>query len=773
MIKHYFKIAFRNVMKHKAYSLINLVGLCLGMISCIYITLWVQDELGWDGFHKNYNMLYRFIAKMNDGWHESTPLALVPNLREKFPEIDKMTRFSKKKYNIRFGHINSSENGALIDRDFFDMFSFPFVRGDVQSNFNNSTSIVITERIAKKFFLTQNPIGQSLVINNDKQFIITGILKDVPENSHIRFDFLLPINQLRERADTDWSYDCVSYLTLNNNMKLSGFQDKISNFIMENDTMDWDVLLQAQPFQKIHLYSLNGMDPIIYIYIFMGLALTILFIACVNFVNLSTSRSIFRAKEIGLRKVVGAEKKEIIKQFMGESITLSMIALFLSIIGALLLFPLLNQLSGKPIAFSYFFNIFNILGVLALGILTGVGSGIYPALLLSSIAPVKTVKGKIQYTTGSKLLRRLFVSTQFIVTVILIITTLTMDRQLNYMWNKDLGFNKDQVLSIPMNDQLWKNYSVFKENLKQNTNIINVTSAYNNPTDISHTNVIDWKGNRSGKPITIKDQSIDYDYFDLFNMEIIKGRAFSKAFPTDNECFILNEEAVKLTGFSSPIGKLITVWAKKGKIIGVVKNFHSSSFHEKIKPIVFMLSERHGPRTKMFIKLITYDISETLQFIKNKAAHFAPNNQFEYTFLDDVFADQYSKDQRRGALYRIFTILAVIISCLGLYGLVSLVLSSKTKEIGIRKVFGATVTKMITLVSKEFVILISISTFIGWPVSYLVITSILNNYAYKASINIWIFLAAWIIILFLAAISVAGKVVKVALTNPIESLKYE
>ena len=773
MLKHFFRIASRNIMRHKAYSLINLVGLALGMISCIYITLWVQDELGWDGFHKNYNKLYRFTAKMSDGFHVSTPLALVPNLREKFPEIDKMTRFSPKKYNVRLGDVNSNENGALIDRDFFDMFSFPFIRGNAQSNFNSSKTIVITERIAKKFFLTQDPIGQVLVINNDKQFIITGILKDVPENSHIRFDFLLPIRQLREGADSDWSYDCVSYLTLNNSMNFSNFQDKISYFISENDRMNWDVLLQAQPFRKIHLYSLNGTDPIIYIYIFIALALAILIIACVNFVNLSISRSVFRAKEIGLRKVVGAEKKDIIIQFMGESITLSLIALLLSIIGALLLYPMLNQISGKQISSSDFFSIYNILGALGLGVLTGLGSGIYPALLLSSIVPATTVKGKIQYTMGSKFLRRLFVSSQFIVTVILIIITLTMYRQLNYIRNMDLGFNKEQVLSIPMNDQLWRNFSVFKENLKQNTNIINVTSAYNNPTDISHTNLINWKGNSTGKPITIKDQSIDYDYFDLFKMDIIEGRAFSKDFPNDDECFILNEEAVKLTGFSSPIGRLITIWAKEGMIIGVVKNFHSSSFHEKIKPIVFMISERHGPRTKIFVKLKTHNISETIQYIKSKAAHFAPNNQFEYTFLDDVFADQYSKDQRLSALYRIFTILAVIISCLGLYGLVSLSLSIKTKEIGIRKVLGATVAKIITLVLKEFVILICISTFIGWLVSYFVVDNILNNYAYNAGISFWIFFAAWIIILFMTVLSIASRVLKAALTNPVDSLKYE
>lgn len=665
------------------------------------------------------------------------------------------------------------KKGALIDKDFFDMFSFPLARGEILKNFNDSKSIMITEQLARKLFLTQDPIGRPIMIDNDKRFIIAGILKDVPENSHIRFDFLLPINQLRKNADNDWSYDCVSYLTLKNNSNLKEFQNKISPFIMDNNAMNWDVRLKAQPFRRIHLYSLNGNDPIVYIYIFIVLALAILFIACVNFINLSTSRSIFRAREIGLRKIAGAEKKDIVIQFMGESITLSIVALFLSITGALSLLPVLNQISGKQITFSNFFSLNNILGALVLSVLTGLVSGIYPALLLSSIAPVKSVKGKIQYTAGSKLLRRLFVSGQFIVTVILIITTLTMYRQLNYIRNMDLGLNKDQVLSVPMNDQLWKNFSIFKEGLKQYPDIINITSAYNNPTDIFHTNLINWNGNSSGKPISIKDQSVDCEYFDLFEMKIIKGRTFSNEFPADRDGFILNEEAVKLTGFDSPIGKLITVWKKQGEIIGVVKNFHSSSFHEKIKPTVFMLSERHGRRTKLFIKISSKNISKTLQFIKSKAAEFAPDNRFEYTFLDEFFAEQYSNDQRVGAFYRIFAILAVIISCLGLYGLVSLVLNTKIKEIGIRKVLGATITKIITLVSKEFVILICFSAFIGWSISYFVIKNILNNYAYKAGISIWVFFGAWMIILFLALLSVAGKVVKAALKNPVDSLRQE
>lgn len=773
MIKHYFKTALRNIKKSKIYFLINVGGLALGMISCIYITLWVRDELGWDRFHENYHKLYRFTPQMTDGTHSWTPLALVPSLRGKFPEIDTMTRFSRKKYNIRFGDTDVSENGGLIDRTFFDIFSFPLYRGDIQDNFNDSTSIVLTERLAGKLFPSGDPIGQPVIVNNGKRFIVTGIMKNVPENSHLQFDFLLPIRQMREGADTDWSYDCFSYFTLKDKTNPDVFQKKISHFISENDKMDHNVLLKIQSFGHIHLHSLNGTDPIVYIYIFMGLALIILLIACINFINISTSRSVFRAKEIGIRKVAGAQKKEIIRQFMGESAAMSMAALFLSIIGACFLFPWLNRLSGKQILPGDFFTPVNILGALVLGIVTGLGSGIYPALRLSSIAPVKTVKGTFRHTAGSTRLSRVFVSSQFTVTVILIITTLTMYRQLNFMLNRDLGFKRDQVISIPMNDALRDNYPLLKENLKRHTGIINVTSAYNNPTDIYHSNVINWKGNPAGKPVTVKDQSVDYDYFDLFQMEIVRGRSFSREFPTDRDGFILNQTAAALTGYNDPIGRPVTVWAKEGKIIGVVRDFHSSSFHQKIKPTVFMLSERHGRRTRMFVKLRAQDITGSLGYIRQTLSRLAPDSHFEYTFLDDVFAGQYAKDQRLGNLYCTFTILAVIISCLGLYGMVSLILSGKTREFGIRKVLGSTVTGIITLVSREFLTLISLSTLIGWPVSYLVVNSILSRYQYRAGISIWIFLAAWIMVLFLAALSIGGRVLRSARANPLNSLKYE
>lgn len=773
MIFNYVRSAFRNIRKYKSHSLINLVGLGLAMTCCIYIMLWVQDEWAFDGFHKNYDRLYRFVVKMDDGWHESTPLALVPTVRERFPEIEQMTRFSKKRYNVRSGGTSSNEKGALIDRNFFAMFSFPLVTGEVQSNFSNSHTILITQRLARKFFPDENPIGRPLIIENNKRFTITGVMKNVPQNSHIQFDFLLPIKQMRENANTDWSYDCRSYLTVKDTVNLDDFQHKIASTINDHNPMDWNVLLKAQPFGKIHLYSLNGTNPVIYIYIFIGLALVILFIACVNFVNLSNSLSVFRAKEIALRRVAGAKKVDVVIQFVGEATLLSLAALVFSIIAAFILLPVLNQLSGKQIDFNDFFSLTNILGALSMAGFTGILCAIYPALLLSSIPPAQTVRGRTQYRESSKIFRRIFLSTQFIVTIILIIGTLTMYRQLNFIWHMDLGLNKDQVISIPMNKQLRSSYSPFKDSLMQNTGIVHVTSAYNNPTNIFHTNLIDWQGNKSGKPISIMDQSVDYDYFALFAMTFVNGRSFSRKFPADEKAFVLNEAALKLIGYKNPIGKTVTLWKTEGPIIGIVKDFHSSPIHQKIKPTVFMLSERHGPRTKIFVKLKSSNISATLQFIRSKVTKFAPNNPFEFTFLNEFFARQYLNDQRISALYRIFASLAVVISCLGLYGLVSSAVNGRTKEIGIRKVLGSTIPKIVTLLSKEFVILICLSTLIAWPLSHLIIQRILDNYAYKVDIGIFIYLLSWMIIFSLALISVGSKIFRAAHSNPVDSLRSE
>jgi ABC-type antimicrobial peptide transport system permease subunit len=773
MLLHFLRIGYRNILKRKATSVINLVGLALGMVSCIYISAWVQDELGWDRFHANYDRLHRFYSSMSSGVTESTPLALVPTLRDNYPEIAQLTRFSPKRYSLRSGDLAITENGALVDREFFDMFTFPFLKGDIGENFDASRSMVITERLANKIFLNGDPVGRSLMVEGGQEFTVTGIVRDVPENSHIQFDYLLPIRQMRAGADRDWSYDCVSYLTLRDNADLAVFREKMIPFIRDNDTMDVEVALRIQPLRDIHLHALSGTDPVTYIYIFAGLALVILFIACVNVINLSASQSVFRAREIGLRKVVGAGRRHIVAQFMGESITLSLLALLLAMTGAGLLYPLLNELSGKQITFSHFISGWNIAGALGLSLLTGLVAGSYPAFLLSSLQPVRTVKGKMPYTRGSRALRRCFVAGQFIVTVILMVTTLSMNRQLDYIRDKDLGFNRDQVVSVPMSSEMWQNFKVLKEQLGRNSGIAGVTAAYNNPTEIRHTNVMDWEGNGAGEPVSIKDQSVDVDYFHLFEMQLVEGRVFSEEYSTDIGCFVLNEAAAELLGTGSTVGKQITVWRTAGPVIGVVKNFHSASLHEEIEPIVFMTSERHGPRTRLFVKLSPRNITGTLGLIEETVAGLAPGSSFEYAFLDDVFAAQYARDLRLGALYRVFTFLATFISCMGLYGLVSLALSGRIREIGIRKVMGATVPRIISLVLNEFLILICISTLIGWSVGYVVTAGILDNYAYQAGISPWVFVAAWLLIFFLAVVSVGGRVTAAALARPVDSLRHE
>ena len=774
MLKNYFKITWRNIKNHKGYSFINIMGLAVGMACCILILLWVQDELSFDKFHDNYSDLYRTVAEINDTKYFSNPLALAPTLKNKHPEIIKAARFCGRYWLIKHGEKLSNEAGALVDDDFLKMFTYPLLKGSPETVFAGRESIVITERTAVKYFGSQDPIGQSLLINNNTELVITGILKDVPLNSHLQFDFLVPMRLMGERAEISWSWEARTYLLLQKNVSWRDFEERISGFVDEHDKRtEQKVTLYVQPLSKIHLYAIRGANPVIYVYIFLIIAAAILIIACINFINLSTARSNTRAKEIGMRKVVGAEKADIIRQFMGESIFLSVFA-FLVAMGLVYLFlPAFNNLAGKQMVLDLSGNISTLFVLAGIILFTGLISGSYPALMLSSFKPVNTLKGKLQSGSGGYISRRVLVVGQFTATIILIIGTIIIYKQLNFIRNKDLGLNKDQVVSISMNSELRQNYLAFKNELQQNPNVINVTSARRLPTNIGHMNPVYWEGRGPENYVTMTDASINYDYFKTFEMEIIQGRSFSEEYTTDKENYILNEEAARITELDSPVGKMFSCWEDEGKIIGIVKNFHSSSLHSEIGPVIFTLSQRHGSHGYIFVKILPNDVSGTLNYLEIKAVEFAPNNLFDYRFLDDAFNSQYQNDQRRGSIYKYFSFLAIFISCLGLFGMASFTAEQRTKEIGIRKVLGASIPHIVKLISKDFLVLLFISNIIAWPVAYFLMEKMLNNYAYRTSIAFWVFIVSGIIVIFLALLTVCIKIIKAAYANPVDSLRYE
>lgn len=774
MLKNYFKISWRNIRNHKGYSFINIMGLAVGMTCCILIFLWVQDELSFDKFHENYNDLYETVSEINDTKYYSNPLALAPNLKDKHPEIIKAARFCGRYWLIKYGDKLFNEAGALVDNDFLKIFSFPLLKGDPETVLASRESIVITERTAVKYFGNEDPIGKSLLINNSIELVITGILKDVPQNSHLQFDFLVPMRLMGERAEISWSWEARTYLLLQKNVSWRDFEKKVSGFIMEHDKRTVQkITLYIQPLSKIHLYAIRGTDPVIYVYIFLTIAVAILIIACINFINLSTARSNTRAKEIGMRKVVGADKADIIRQFMGESILLSALAFLLALGLVYLFLPAFNNLAGKDLTLDTVGNVSTLVILAGIILFTGLVSGSYPAFLLSSFKPVNTLKGKLQSGSGGYLSRRILVVGQFTATIILIIGTIIIYKQLNYIRNKDLGLNKEHIVSITMNNELRQNYESFKNEVKKNPNVINVTSARRLPTNIGHMNPVYWEGRGPEDYVTMTDASVNYDYFKTFEMEIIEGRTFSKEYATDIENYILNEEAARITELESPIGKMFSCWEDEGKIIGIVKNFHSRSLHSEIGPVIFTLSQRHGYHGYIFVKILPGDISGTISFLERNAREFAPNNLFEYRFLDDEFNSQYQNDQRRGEIFRYFAFLAIFISCLGLFGMASFTAEQRTKEIGIRKVLGASIINIVKLISKDFLMLLLISNVIAWPVAYYLMQKLLNNYAYRTGIALWVFLIAGAMAVIIALFTVYIKIIRAATANPVDSLRYE
>lgn len=774
MFTNYVKVTLRNIKRYSGYSFINIMGLTIGMACCILILLWVRDEFGFDRFHENYNDLYRTIPKIKDTRYSSNPLAMASIFKEKYPEVLRITRYCSRTVLIKYKDNIFNESGALVDDDFLKMFTFPLMKGTPGTVFASRDSIVITERMAEKYFGSDDPLGQSLLVNNDVRLIVTGILKNVPANSHLQFDFLASMRLMGERGFTSWSYEARTYVLLQKNTSLPDFAKKISGFLMEHDKRTNQVVtLGIQPLSRIHLYSLRGTDPIIYVYVFLTIAVAILLIACINFINLTTARSNTRYKEIGVRKVVGAAKTDIFNQFIGESIILSLISLLLAVGLVFLLLPVFNTLSGKQLTLDITGNVSTLFGLIGIVLFTGFAAGSYPALRLSSFKPVTTLKGDSQSSSGGLLLRRILVVSQFTATIILMIGTVVMYKQLNYIENIDLGLTRDHVVSITMNTELKEKYRSFKNEIKQNTNVINVTSAWNLPTNISRINPVYWEGRGPDQYITMNDQSVDYDYFDTLGMEIIRGRSFSEEIPTDRQNYILNEEAAKLTELESPLGKMFSVWEDEGIIIGIVKNFHSRSLHNEIGPVVFTLSQRHGRHSYIFVKIKPEDVSGTLRYLKKTAARFAPNYLFEYTFLDDAFARQYRSDRQRGTIYKYFTLLAIFISCLGLFGMASFISEQRTKEIGIRKVLGATITNIVIKISRDFVILLVLANIIAWPIAYFVMSGMLDNYAYRTNIPAWVFLATGVTALFIALLTICAKIIKAALANPVDSLRYE
>ncbi|MFC2169617.1 ABC transporter permease [Acidobacteriota bacterium] len=780
MFISYLKIAFRNILRNKLSTTINIVGLAVGMSCFILISLWIQDELSFDKFHANKDELYLVtITHPNDVVDPNVPYALAPVLASEFPEIIDYSRIYEVGALMMCSFKYQRENGqqamfyeykvSLADSSFFSMFSFPFIHGSPDTALTNQNSLVISEETAKKYFGKLNPLGKKLTFNNQKDLMVTGVVR-VPSNSVIQFDFLAP---LEDKMLDDWNWRDPSFVLLDKSASLNDFRTKIEGSLNKNyphpisGTFKVDIL----PVFKVHLYF----GRMSYVYIFSVIAVFILFIACINYMNLVTACASSRAKEVGLRKVVGAKRAQLIHQFLVESLLMSVFSLFLAVFLAKMSLPVLNDLTTKQLVLFPTQNFYMYLFLLGLAILVGLVSGSYPALFLTSRRPVDTLKTAVYFRARRSLFRVVSVVGQFTISVLLIVCTTVVYKQLNYVQNRPLGFSTNYVIKIPFNASLSRDFASFKNELLHNPSIIHATTSQAVPYDEDYkTGGVDWDGKRASLVPNVRYSITDIDYIETFGMEIVEGRSFSRDFPSDKNNFIINEKAASYMGMEAPVGQRLKFWGREGRIIGVVKDFHHVSLHREIMPHVFTINPDLGNWVRFaFVKIHSANIPETVKYIKEISEKYSAGFPFEYNFLDEGLGALYQAEQKLGEIFSFFALLAIFISCLGIFGLLSFIAEQRTKEIGIRKVLGASFSGIVVLLSKEFSKWILLANIIAWPVAYYAMFRWLQSFAYRTDLSLTLFVFSGLLSLILAALPVGYQSFKAAVANPVDSLRYE
>jgi ABC-type antimicrobial peptide transport system permease subunit len=787
MIRNYFKIAFRNIKRYAAHSILNIMGMAIGMACAILILLWVYDEWSYDRHFDNADNLYRIIGHMGDNNGESSlsattlaPLSKV--LKEEYPEIIRSSRCGIGSIiSFKIGDEFIDETAVPVDNDFLQMFNVEFIKGDMNNALNAPNNMVLTEKIAKKYFGNESPIGKTLKYTaNNEIYTITGVVKN-PHHTHLMYDILIPIkfDKKFESLKSDMQMVLYNYIELKKGTDSKLLNEKIRNYLKDHSSrMVYEISLQN--IKKIHLYSsgkyksdIKGLGDITYVLIMGIIAVFILLIACINFMNLATAQSAKRAKEIGVRKMAGANKRNIIFQFLGETLLILFVAHVIAMILVELMLPGFNNLTGKQLAVNYQ-SAYLYLGLIAIVLFCGLLAGSYPALYLSSLKPLDTMKGIIYKNPGNAKFRRVLVIFQFSISAMLIICTLVIGKQLNFMQNINLGFNKDNVgYFMVYTRKEDPRLESLKNELSINPDIISITTGLNlNGMDgnVGHMGSFRWKGKKDDNDVTFCTASIDTDYAKTLQLELTMGRFFSSEFSTDSNAVVINEAAAKFLGFDDPIGQVLsTEFAYRPKIIGVVKDFHFTSMHHKIEPILLTL----GANRCFLLKIKPDKIASTTKFVKQVFESYNFPNQLIFNFIDDDLKTLYRTEQGMGKIFGCFSFLAIIISCLGLIGLSTFMTERRTKEIGIRKANGAKFTEILSLLLQEYILWVLISIIITGPIAYYVMSKWLQNFAYRINISWWEFTLTFAISLFIALLTVTIQSYRAARKNPVEALRYE
>lgn len=808
MYKNYLKIAFRNLWKSKGFSTINIIGLAIGLATCLLIMLFVLDELSFDRYNKKADRIYRVDGDIKFAGNHFilavAPDPMGPTLKKDFPQIEQYVRFrSNGGFLVKKGNENVQEDKVVYaDSTLFDVFTLPMLDGDPVTALQQPNTVVITETVARKYFNTTQAAGKTFVINNKKNYTITGVIKDIPSQSHFNFDFFVSMASLKESRNNNWiSTNFNTYVLLKEgadpkklDAQFDGLVEKyMAPQFMATMSINLEELKKSGSYEKhfltpltsIHLHSnkvaeLGANSSIQYVYIFSAIAFFILLIACVNFMNLSTARSANRAREVGVRKVLGSLKSNLVKQFLTESILISSIALVLALALTFIMLPYFNQLAAKDIRLNLLANPWLLPTLLLLVLITGLLAGSYPAFYLSAFKPIQVIKGKLAAGFKTNWLRSGLVVFQFSISIILIVATIVIYKQLNFIQSYKPGFDREQVLVIHNSTPLGSKARSFRDEVTKLPGVDNATLTGYLPTD-------GWRNENpvfidptldQKRAVSMQTWDVDEQYIPTLGMELVTGRNFSKDFPTDSTGIIINEAALRLLGFTDPIGKMLYYLPdlnKKDKIaklhiVGVIKDFNFNTMRQQVAPLALLRNDNNGNTA---LRLSSTNMHQLVAQIERTYKSMAPGQPFTYSFMDEDFNNLYRTEQRMGVIAISFSALAILIACLGLFGLAAYAAEQRTKEIGIRKVLGATVSNITTMLSKDFLKLVIVAAVIAFPVAWWFMHSWLQDFAYRTTISWWVFIMAGVTAALIAVITVSFQTIKAALSNPVKSLRAE
>lgn len=789
MIKNLFKTAVRHIRKHYGYSILNILGLTLGITSALFLIIYVFDEISYDRYHENSDRIFRVSSKITETDDQFTwnvaQIPFGPQVVQDYPEVQSFVRFINmpralyKFENREF----TEEDFYYVDSTLFDIFTYKLIKGEVRSAIKDPGKIVLTETVAARYFGDTDPIGKTLTSGEDS-YEVTGVIEDVPSNSHLRFDAVAARNNLPKQMGSWGNFGVFTYLLMPEDVDIKAFETKMQSMYdahMKTIFEPLGIMIEyiMEPLTRIHLYSTNPNEPeptgsITYVYIFGIVALFLILIAAINYMNLATARSAGRAREVGMRKVAGSNRSVLIAQFLSESVLMTVISLLISLILVVVLLPKFNMLAGKSFDLSILYSPIVLLSIIGVIIVAGILGGSYPAFFLSRFMPVTVLKGDITLGSAGSLFRKILVVIQFTISVIMIVCTLVVFRQLNYLKTMDQGFNQDNVLTLQLNRGMARKYPVLKQALLENENIKYVTSTNTAVGEGSAKVIMSLETDQGMVQRGVNFAVVDHDFIETLEIRIIEGRDFQQDMPSDTLlAVVVNETLANRLGWQDPIGKRVELGDEntlRASVIGMMADYHQTGMYNEIESLMLVYREIGNI---IYVKLSGNNTEQTMGFIESKWNEVFPDQPFSFTFLNERFSNQFEADEKRGLIFTMFTILAILIACLGLFGLASYMVEQRSREVGIRKVFGAGEAVIIRLISRDFLLLISIALVIALPAAYYIMHNWLQNYVYRTNISALLLILAAISTIVITLITISYKAYQAAITNPAESIRKE